>query len=192
MVRPTLWGPPLWQALFSSAWHADSCQWELLQHVVFLDVPALLPCEKCRAHFHRAVPILRRSVKDPTTPSQVFEWLYLLKDRVNRTLGQKSTITLVELRERYTFHAGVVDDVALGDAIVLMALYAHEHGNDDRFIEFCVRLGSLLPLPSDSQLIHALSHMRRPVATEAWRAARGARVERGLPLLSLPHYRNKL
>ena len=45
-----------------------------------------------------------------------------------------------------------MDDVALGDVLVLMAITAEKLSRDAIFIEFCKHLFVLLPLPADSEL----------------------------------------
>ena len=187
MYPPTLWGPPLWQALFSCAWHCTDVA--ALRTLLLVQIPLLLPCAKCRDHFaSKRGLVTRRAKGEPQTGEGFFKWLYYLKDEVNKTLGRRS-LTLDEVTERYAFHHGAVDDVALGDALVLVAMGAKDTKRDDLFVECCHTLGALLPLPDDSQLRRALHAMQKPVVPNAVRAAKAARVERGLGVLTQTHYR---
>lgn len=190
MTNPVLWGPALWQALFAAAWTCAPRDVGVLTDVLLRLVPLLLPCEACRHHFvkHRAA-IARSAHGEPrTTAEHAFRWLWVLKDRVNRSLGRRS-ISFADLTARYAFHGGLVDDVALGDALVLVALEARALDRDELFLELCAALARLLPLPHDSQMRAVLANCRRPIVPCAVAAAAAARVERGLPALGLAHYK---
>jgi hypothetical protein len=187
MYPPTLWGPALWQTLFACAWHCTDVA--AVRRLLFEQIPFLLPCAKCRDHFASKRAMVTRKIKgEPQTAEALFKWLYHLKDEVNKTLRRPS-LTLDEVTERYAFHGGAVDDVALGDALVFVAMGARETQRDDLFVECCHTLAHVLPLPDDSQLRRALADARKPVVPCAVRAARAARVERGLRVLPQAHYR---
>ena len=198
-MNPYLWGPALWQALFACAWNANNDQGVLLHRLLAELLPLLIPCEKCRAHFHKKQPIVLKNMAKatkmttpprPDAPERAFRWLWHLKDQVNQTLGTRS-ISMDDLTQRFLLHGPVVDDVVLGDTLVLIALDAHERKLDDHFVEFCTILGTLLPLPSDSELLRALQAkvFRRPILPSSVRAAKGARIERGLVPHELKHYK---
>lgn len=190
MTNPHLWGPPLWQCLFACAWHG--ADFEALRELLFVQLPLLLPCEKCRHHLVANRPAAtRKAGGEPRTSAQAFRWLWFLKDEVNRSLRPRQpSIDLDDLRARYSLHGGVVDDVALGDALVLVALDARRRDLDDDFVRFCTAsLAVLLPLPADAELLLALRAMQRPIVANAVRCAKASRVERGLPPLPEAHYR---
>lgn len=191
-MNPVVWGPALWQALLSCAWHAigrDDAVGSVLRTLLLDHLPFLLPCEKCRNHFAKKLGRVNTRAKgEPCTGERALTWLWYLKDEVNRSLGRTS-VPLHDVRTRLDFHKAPVDDVALADALVLVARAAHANRRDDLFVDFARTLTALLPLPSDSELRGHLGAMQRPVVTNAVRAARAARIERGLPVLALPHYR---
>ena len=189
-MKPILWGPSVWQALFACAWACPAQRLDRLLALIQTQVPPLLPCAKCREHFARHVPrVNRRARGEPRDAEHAFRWLWYLKDEVNATLRRPS-ITLEDLTERYLLHGAIVDDVALGDTLVLLALSAHELQRDDVFVDLCQTLAVLLPLPHDSCLRKALAAItERPVVPAAVRAAKAARIERGLRPLTLSHYR---
>lgn len=188
-MRPTVWGPPMWHVLFACAWHCDAAHFDVLRRLLLTQMPLLLPCEKCRKHAKAHMPnVHRRARGEPRDPAHAFRWLWHLKDEVNQTLRVRS-VALDEITERYVLHGGVVDDVIVGDLLVLVALAARKMQRDDLFVEFCASLAVLLPLPEDSELRRHLERdMRRPVVPAAVRAARAARVERGLRPLVAQHY----
>lgn len=191
MVKPTLWGPSLWQTMFACAWTCSGKHVTHLLNLVLRQIPLLLPCEKCRLHFiETSRTATRRAGGEPCTSEDVFRWLYFLKDEVNKLNRQRTPVTLDDVTERHCFHGGIVDDVALGDALVLVALNAHKMERDAIFVDMCQNLARLLPLPSDSELIQKLKCIQeKPIVPATVRAAKAARVERGLSVLTLPHYR---
>ena len=73
---------------------------------------------------------------------------------------------------------------------VLVALSARTLQRDGIFAGFCNDLAVLLPLPPDSELLTRLGKMEaRSIVLSAVRAAKAARIERGLPRLTEKHYR---
>lgn len=189
-VSPVLWGPPLWQACLACAWHAKDMS--ALEDFLHRLLPLMLPCETCRQHFLDKRTAVDRKTKKSTRPGSHtyhFTWLYHLKDHVNQTTRHRS-ITLDDLTQRFLLHRGSIDDVTFGDALVLIALDAHDRKLDDVFVQFCASLVVLLPLPSDSCLMQSLSTLHsRPIVPQVHRAAKAARCERGLPELPLTHYK---
>lgn len=198
-MQPTLWGPVVWQVMFACAWHCPKAHLDTLVEFLLVQTPLLLPCAKCRHHFATHVPrVHRRSGGLPTTAAGAFRWLWFLKDEVNKTLHRPS-VPLKDITQRFVLHGGLVDEVALGDVLVLMALEATHLKRETVFVHFCGALDVLLPLAPDSQLRLALrafvdgaGTLRSIPAlpTSMVRVARAARVERGLPSLTLAHYRS--
>lgn len=190
MVNPVVWGPPLWQTLFACAWHCCQDNAVALKTMVLDCLPMLLPCELCRNHWivtnKEATRILG---KQPSSGDLMFKWLYHFKNEVIKLNRQRPYVSLDDITERFCFHGGIVDDVALGDVLVLMAITAEKLSRDTIFIEFCKHLFVLLPLPADSELLKRLQVMKKPIVCHTVRAARAARVERGLSKLSEKHYR---
>lgn len=200
-MQPTLWGPALWQVLFACAWTCAAADFESLRTLALDVLPLLLPCAKCRQHFvDNRSRVNRRARGEPRSADEMFRWLWFLKDEVNETVrreasrapprGGVQSVPLARVRERYALHGGLVDDVLLGDTLVLVAIEAHREKRDELFLQLCALLARLLPLPKDSELrCHLENTTRGPIVNAALRAARGARVERGLPQLTLAHYK---
>jgi len=165
-----------------------------LHEVVFDLLPLLLPCEKCRRNFQQKIHKVHAACRfgDPKNSEDMFLWLWHLKKEVNKTATVRSgDLTFENLCLRYKCSGGVVDDVALADTLVLTAISAHDLDRDAIFSKFCNVIASILPLPSDSQFAKVLSNMKPQwsVVAQSTRAAKAARIERGLPSLSLKHYR---
>ena len=115
------------------------------------------------------------------TTGDVFKFLYYLKDEVNKSLNQRS-IQLSELRERFAFSGGVVNDVLVADTLVIMAIHASANGNETLFVDFTQLLHVLLPLPHDSELGAVLSKFKTPIVYSAYTACRNTRLEHGHPI----------
>ena len=197
MVYPSLWGPSAWQALFACTWNCTPGDYDKLSDLVDV-MGQLLPCSTCRKHFLQNRNVATRRAKGaPACPEEMLYWLYCLKDEVNRSMRQPS-ISYRELLQRFAFHGGVVvDEVRLGDTLVVFAMAADRSATRDtaraRFAELCRLLGELLPVPDDSELRLSLLRIgrgRRSIghgdATIA--AATSARIERGFPTLGRAHY----
>jgi len=188
-MEPTLWGPSIWQMLFSCAWMCAPVHFETLRIMVMEQIPLLLPCSQCRQNFGRHLDrINKRARGEPRNSEHMFRWLWYLKDEVNRNLGRTS-IPLAHVVDRYVLHGGIIDDVALGDTLVLLSLSARSYNRDDVFIAFCNSLHILLPLPHDSEFIRHIVNVQRPIVTTTVRVACAARVERGIKPLVLAHYK---
>lgn len=186
-MNPTLWGPVTWQVLLACAWNCKLDAMDRLNELLRL-IPLLLPCEKCRAqHVKHLSMVNRRANGPPTKPQDAFRWIWTCKALVNKSLGQ-STTSLNTITERFMFHGAVVDDILLGDSLVLFALTAKRLMMEEEFLQMCEHLSVLLPLPHDSELIIMLAQASFPIVPFAVKAAKAARIERGSRPLSLKHY----
>lgn len=164
------------------------------------------------------------SLPPPSSPrsaraarESLFRWAWLVKNEVNASLGLPSSVSHDQLVARWNLHGAVVDEVVVADALVLFAIDANERRKDvgdgtveGAFFEACRLLGTLLPLPSDSQFRDALLLLHPPSSSRssssssprsprraappsslvvaAARVARAARTERGAPVLPVSHY----
>ena len=192
-MKPVLWGGVAWDMLFACAWYSMQCDdrhVDLLCRLLLVQMPLLLPCERCRAHYLQNRPrVVRRARGEPKTAAHAFRWLYYLKDEVNRKNGVRSTVTMGELQERYLLFTGRCDEVKVADVLVLFAIEAEATGEGPLFVEMCAALAQLLPFPDDSQFVRALGRVCAPVATHAHHACRAARVEHGFATPPLSHFR---
>lgn len=124
----------------------------------------------------------------------MFYWLYCLKDEVNKNADLRTrSISFEDLMQRCVFHGAVVDDVLVADTLVVFAVTAKDLGLSPRFVHMCALLSELLPLPQDSQLREHLARIREPfLVADTIKAARAARIERGLPCMTPQHYKTLL
>lgn len=187
-MKPTLWGPGLWHLMLSIAWNCREVDFPTLLRVLLHDIPFLLPCALCQQHYVRNHAALVRRHGEPKDPAAAFEWIYHLKDEVNKTTKRKS-IPLRDLRERFLLSGGRVDDVLVADLLVVMAIHAEAQGTDAEFVAFCHNLRALLPLPEDSELLRSLGRVSRPVVSHAYRAYKNTRVEHGIRCSGIRHIR---
>ena len=189
-MKTTLWGPPLWDLLFAAAWACPAKHSALLWLVLTEHLEEMLPCVTCRAHFRQHLPAVRRRVTSKMrSPADAFRWLYHLKAEVNRSLKRPS-ISLADFTQRFELRGAVVDEIAVADVLVLVALSAAHRKEDDTFVQMCRALAAVLPFPCDSQVAEQLARMDRPIAQGAAQVARTARIERGHKPLSLAHYKS--
>jgi hypothetical protein len=190
MVNPIVWGPSAWEALFACAWACPRYKFDTL-HATVQAALSSLPCEKCIKHSKRARAAATRRLEGALdSPQRMFQWLYLLKDEVNRTLHRRST-DMASLTTRYVAHNGVlVNDIALADSLVLFAVDAEREGTEVEVAAFCRGLALLLPLPEDGALrLHLTSVRSTSIVACCLRAARATRIEHGIPPLAGAHYR---
>lgn len=186
-MQPTLWGPGLWHLLFSISW--NSHDFGRLSRIILYFVPQLLPCFKCQDHYVHNHAILKRRLGEPQTTRDIFVWLYRLKEEVNKQT-KMGNLPLRDLEDRYKLHGGRMDDVLVGDTLILMAIHAEDNGESELFVEFCTTLADMLPLPEDSELVKSMKRVRRPVVTHAYRMCKNTRIEHGIAYPTLNHIRH--
>ena len=189
IMRSSLWGPPLWDAMFACAWGCADANIELLRVLLLEQLPALLPCPTCREHYRSHIPTVNRRARGrPRDAAHAVLWLWHLKDQVNRTL-QRTSLHSSEVVDRLRLHGPVVDEIRLGDTLVLVAISARSNETDDLYVAMCHTLARLLPAPGDSALRQMLGHVERPIVATTLRAARVTRLQHNVPVRSLAHYR---
>lgn len=193
-MKASLWGPQLWKALFDSAWSCKGECTHLLPTLLLEVVPLLLPCETCRNNYAKHIPKATAKAKcEPKDGKTSFRWLYFMKKEVNLTFSPpRPNIPFGELSERYVLHGGVLNEAELADVLVLVSLSARELKRDDIFIEFCHILSQTLPIPHDSSLKVHLSKMARPIVNSSYKCSKSVRMEHGLPVPVLNHYKEML
>ena len=88
---PNVWGPPLWDLMFTLAFHVPQT------HVVviidlFAHLEKVLPCQTCR----RSYAIFRKQLAPLTTlrvtNTKAAEWLWSIHDMVNQKLGKPAIL----------------------------------------------------------------------------------------------------
>ena len=191
-MEPTLWGPGLWHLLFSITWNCkDDNEFAAAKRIALVHVPLLLPCKLCQNHYVRNNASLTRRLGQPKNPTELFEWLYYLKDEVNKTLRTRS-IALPHFRARFATVGATLNDVLVADTLLMIAVGKENDGDDDVFVEMCLAMEPLLPLPEDSVLRRGLTEMRTPIVDRAYRTSKRTRMEHGLSFPTLAHIRHSL
>ena len=84
-MHASVWGPPLWKAIFSAAWHVDDETVDILREVLLELLPVLLPCVTCRENYRKHVPAVHRQSKSRLrSPDEVMRWCWYMKNEVNK------------------------------------------------------------------------------------------------------------
>ena len=122
-MDPNVWGPPLWDLLFTIAFKSHSTAENVsdLQHL-FILLEKVMPCSHCR----RSYAMYRKEVK-PTTvirvndPNSAAVWLWTIHDMVNQKLG-KICISYDRLERRHRSTAFIAHDLLVVDILTIVAL----------------------------------------------------------------------
>lgn len=85
-IDPVLWGPSAWSLLHAISYHSSSSMDKI--QGLFEDLKVLLPCSKCQASYTRHLEML----PFPKRRDAVFKWLYMLHDRINKSLQTPTMI----------------------------------------------------------------------------------------------------
>ena len=193
-MKPWLWGPPVWHALFTCAIGAKTtAKVKVFNRIVFNLLTEILPCPECRQHYVVNLPrATKRAGGKPKTAAQAFRLMWFLKDEVNRSVGRIS-VPFEHIHERYHFHGDLLDEVALGDALVLTAIAMQCTHREDEFVEFCDSLYSLIPFPEGSGLGELMcSIQENGIVADTVNAANAARIERGMATMTIADYKSRM
>ena len=140
-----------------------------MHDILFVKLPLLLPCEKCRNHFNVEINNRLRRVRGGkfTTWEEMFEWLWAVKNKVNVRCKQQG-ISLHDLKQRFRLHGRLIDEVALADTLVIMAMYAAKDAAlYPSFVQMCDNIAQVLPDMSN------LVTLKKALATTTWNENRG-------------------
>ena len=139
-MDPNVWGPPLWDMLFTIAFHCPQCSSELQDLFVLLE--KVIPCRECR----KSYATYRRQVKTTTviradTPNSAAMWLWTIHDMVNQKIG-KICISFNKLEKRHRTMTVLTHDLSIFDLFCIIAIgakaSARQHVVD--FIRLVARL----------------------------------------------------
>ena len=202
-MHPELWGPGLWHILFACAWNApDSGQGRPLALLhELLDLTALLlPCEACRRNHVAHMATLKRRFSRPVNCCMFFQYLFHLKDLVNRTLTGETmrrrlscrSPPLERLTERFALRGDVVDESLVADTLLLVAMDAAERGLHKEYRRFCVIAGDLLPGAEGSPLRSSLKATSQGILASARRTYHRVRAHHGLPVVDIERFQRML
>ena len=156
-MNPTLWGPVMWQVLFSAAWHMKHP--DRYRMLISELIPRLLPCHECRLNFRRHRPKADRRTRvkceNAKTSLQAIRWLYHLKGEVIASTGadRRPHLSFQNLHQRMKIsNEEALDDLVVANLMVFVALEAHAMDRDDDFYAMCDCLAILLPFTPHSPM----------------------------------------
>ncbi len=120
-MDPNVWGPPLWDMLFTLAFKCDKKCAIDMQHIAYL-LEKIMPCSHCRRSY-----ILYKKQLKPTTvitpehPNSAALWLWSIHDMVNQKLG-KICISFEKLQKRHAAITSITHDLLIFDIFVILTL----------------------------------------------------------------------
>lgn len=97
-IDTSIWGPPLWDMLFTLAFRCRTEDVDHLKRILAL-LKEALPCYYCRQSYQKFYK--RFPPENLKTPSEVTQWLWTTKDMVNQKL-RKPYRPYAEIKLRYT------------------------------------------------------------------------------------------
>ena len=187
MFQPEIWGPVVWNLLFSIVFKCSNESISDIKLMVKL-MEKVIPCTKCRKSYiqHRQ----RLDKKYDLSSVHAWQlWMFDLKNMVNKSLNRNYTPTMFEVVvNRYKVYDHTVHDLNLADTMVCIALYAKDNECEEECATFCHTVGRLLaqfirgPYPS------LLQNVGSPCAVSNLNATNALRQMYGLSLRSLDHY----
>ena len=149
-MLPSIWGPYLWDILFSSAWKCW-CKGEggkQLMANLENNLQHILPCKQCQEHFKRNMvkvnlnpTIVSMKKKEEFDKLPMF-WLYSMKDLVNQSISPRTTyhhpsstfskrlnhspISFDTLCAKLDVYGNCLSEVHAADTILVIAMYIHQ------------------------------------------------------------------
>ena len=189
-MRPSLWGPTMWRIMLVCTWNVSEDLVDVVQRLLLVLVPEVLPCTTCAEHYKRHLTTVNRKARGrPGAGDHSFRWCWYMKNEVNMSLNPPVTsIHLADLVERYLLYGAVLPHVEAADVLVLCAIQARHDSKDDLYVEFCASMAALLR-DDKSVFLHYLKHVSRPIIPTTLRLARYTREAHGLPRMDLLKYR---
>lgn len=117
-VDPNVWGPPLWDLLFTLAFRSPLANREVLIEL-FSMLEKVIPCQHCR----RSYTVYAKQVRPITKsqPESAALWLWTVHDMVNQKLG-KIAIDFEKLQKRHQSFTLLTNDLVAVDLLALMLL----------------------------------------------------------------------
>ena len=118
-MDPNIWGPPLWDMLFTFCFKCPPESVSKLQ-LLFSLLEITLPCSNCR----RSYATYRKQLAPITSiadggPLASAIWLWTIHDMVNQKIG-KICITFDKLEKRYTAFDFLTSDFSVIDVLCLL------------------------------------------------------------------------
>jgi len=120
MAMPQVWGPILWDFLFTLTYNIDAqregCHDELRR--MFACLRSVIPCKECRSSFvdfaERIDTVKTEDMQQPTV------WLWTIYDMINQKL-KKPPVDYDTLVQRHRYITCVANPVSVIDVLCIMA-----------------------------------------------------------------------
>lgn len=158
---PNVWGPPLWDFLFSIVFNSNGCT-EKDFSLLFSTLENVIPCPGCRKDYNTHRKMLKENkveicAKNPSKTAAI--WLWTMHDVINQKLG-KICISYDKLKERHGTFTSLTNEFVVVELFYLMSNVVKER----RVIEFIMactplfknsylfRLPELLPVLKEDTL----------------------------------------
>lgn len=144
-MSPNVWGPPLWDFLFSVCFSVSGKEEREDELIRGFDLMRyLLPCRKCQASFSRTY-----KAYPPSTfkGGKLTKWLWMVHDEVNKKLG-KICISYEALKKRHSSFTFLSSEVTFLE-IVGMMFHSSPKKHHHKVLSF---LYTFLPSLQDSGL----------------------------------------
>ena len=117
---PNIWGPPMWDLLFTFAYKLPDDVKEKVFTDLFRQLELVLPCQHCR----RSYIMYRKQVPKKDEPA---EWLWMIHDMVNQNLG-KICIEYGKLESRHAVFTCLTHPFTVIDLFCIMSnIIKHKH-----------------------------------------------------------------
>ena len=139
-MDPNIWGPPLWDMLFTFCFKCSPNAIPTLQHLFSL-LETAIPCSNCRrsyAAYRKELLPITSIASGGHLASAI--WLWTIHDMVNQKIG-KICITFDKLEKRYTAFDFLTSDFSVIDVLCIIVYGAKLKR---RHIEFVRCVGDLL------------------------------------------------
>ena len=131
--------------LFACAWKCSDETLQLMNVLLFDYLWQFLPCEACKRSFMTKIENKKRTdrFKDG---DELFTWLWSIKDEINNE-NNSASLSLVALKKRFELHGRLIDEVALADTLVIMAIFARRSLTNSwaDFVSMCSIVSQMLP-----------------------------------------------
>ena len=122
-LDPNVWGPPLWDFLFTLIFKASGCT-EQEHLLLFSTLEKVIPCQACRRDYsvHKAMLKEKNVCVGKENPSRSAAiWLWTMHDIINQKLG-KICISFDQLKERHRLFYCLTNEFTAIDIFFCMTI----------------------------------------------------------------------
>jgi hypothetical protein len=158
MFSPTVWGPTLWDLIFSLAFQTE----DMVKFKEFVKLLAIaLPCVTCRTSYSLHFESLKHISLN--NKEETISWVYKLKRMVNAKLHKSEcNIKKEEFMQKYIVYGHTIQGPNLMDTLVMISLASFDK-HAEKLKRFFVLIGEMTskfltgPIPSLLCALHDAS-----------------------------------